>query len=224
MNLQSSKHVRKSALTLFPGIQGQSHPLEDLAGGLFERACRILELPRGGLEEGGRSLLNRTERGCVLVGFSFGGLLAWHMACIDPTRFRGLVLIGTLPSLDSFPKGLALQAKLLPYLPDAFFEALYARKHNWTTAPLPSRQQLLRRLKAIREGFPSGPPLLPVLFIYGSDQKHLASAAEGLAYGRFDVQVRTVVQSSRVLQRQPLCLLNVLHPFLEDCDSRHSSK
>jgi pimeloyl-ACP methyl ester carboxylesterase len=227
MNLQSPKHGRnRSPLLILPGIQGLTQPLELLSQSFPDRKSTIADLPAGGIEEGARELLQAhpLEEG-ILVGFSYGGLLAWQMTLLEPGRFKGLVLVGTLPSLGAFPAHMALQAKLLPLLPGRLFDVLYAFRHRrQETAGLPSKTVLLSRLRSILGGFPNRPPGVVTLWIYGLDQSALGREAELALCGKGNSRVSLLPVPSDRLHWEPQSIVSDLRSVFNDCDLHLSTK
>ncbi len=56
--------------------------------------------------EAARSLIETLPEGCIVCGWSLGSMLALHAACLSPSHFRKLILIGGTPSFaqrDDWP-------------------------------------------------------------------------------------------------------------------------
>jgi 3-oxoadipate enol-lactonase len=139
-------------------------------------------------------------RAAVLVGSSFGGMVALAATLARPERVAGLVLLGTSPGWSGVPARLRVLASLLPWIPrrpfPGIFATLMAPSHRYADLALLEdlRTQMRHRTRAFVEaavhamrGFDAGPRLeavrCPVLVVHGEDDRIFgASHAKRLAH------------------------------------------
>lgn len=88
-----------------------------------------------------------------LIGFGYGGLVAWNVALQAPHRVSRLILMGTIPEKKYIPKRLLF---LLTYMP---MPILLRWRGAWT----------LSRLQSILREFPQEEPMLPTLWLLAQD-------------------------------------------------------
>lgn len=91
------------------------------------------DVPAGiGLDGFAKRALDAAERSglgapCVLIGSSFGGMIALAAALAAPERVAGLVLIGTAPSWRSLGLRMRVVARLQPFFPRRSYHRRLAR-------------------------------------------------------------------------------------------------
>lgn len=176
--------VERSPVVLLPGIRGGPSEHARLAAALPGRVVHALALPdldhRGAtLADFAAALLpHLPDEPAVVVGASFGGLIAW---ALPPARVAALVTIGTLPGPSRAQAQCRRRAALVRLLPGPLYRRLYgARTRAGDDADdpggallgaieLPSPAQLSARLGAIgRWGLPARPPG-PAVWVWGAD-------------------------------------------------------
>jgi pimeloyl-ACP methyl ester carboxylesterase len=140
-------------------------------------------------------------RPAVLVGSSFGGMVALAAALSRPERVAALVLVGTSAGWPEVPGRLRALSRLLPWIPRRAFPAIFARlmapsNRYADRALLESiRTQMLHRTRAFVEAavdamreFDARPRLAavrcPVLVVHGEyDRVFRLASGNALAAG-----------------------------------------
>lgn len=155
---------------LLPGVEGSGETFSPLASLSQHAPVWTTDWPeRGEVPALADALLQALPRGRhVLVGASFGGLVARTAAQADPQRVATLVAIGSLPGRHPRPGRLRAQAALVQRLPSTWFDRRYRRRIRARLeeegvnleraalhlAHLPSQQALCSRLRAVSSWAP----------------------------------------------------------------------
>jgi 2-succinyl-6-hydroxy-2,4-cyclohexadiene-1-carboxylate synthase len=93
--------VEAPTVTFVPGFMQRGEAWEPVAGrlaGSYRSAC--LDFGTWTFEERIAELLDATEPGDAVVGYSMGGRLALHAALREPERFGALVLVGVTAGIE----------------------------------------------------------------------------------------------------------------------------
>ena len=84
-----------------PGFMQRGEAWEPVAAGVATRyRSTCLDLATWTFEERVQEILNATQPGDALVGYSMGGRLALHAALRDPARLGALVLVGVSAGIE----------------------------------------------------------------------------------------------------------------------------
>jgi pimeloyl-ACP methyl ester carboxylesterase len=117
-------------------------------------AVRIFWNGSGDIKSDGRVLLEQLpNEPVVLVGYSYGGLVAWWVSLVAKERVIRLILIGTIPHRRHIPLRLRLLLSVVP----SHFLLLWRNK------------MALSRLNSIRLDVPISPPCTHTLWVLGKN-------------------------------------------------------
>ena len=106
--------------------------------------------------EDGISVLHRlpTEP-VVLIGFRYGGLVAWWVSLIAPHRIKKLIVVGSIPSLAFFP----LSFRIALQLPLSLLQ-------YWRSP------QAIERLRSVLRDFPLQNPVVPTVWTWNREDPY----------------------------------------------------
>ena len=106
-------------------------------------------LEKGNLIEEAQSLSRRLPQQPIrLMGWSYGGLVAWMYALREPSRVHSLFLLGSIPRLSDATTRFRMSVSIL--------------------SMLPRKNILMQRLCSIKEDFPTYPPPVPTYWFLGT--------------------------------------------------------
>lgn len=195
-------------VVLLPGVDTDSRtfcrqaPLADAAPTL------ALDVPDGGDLDTvvARTLALLPDRPAMLVGASYGGLVARAVAERAPGRVSTLVTIGTLPDPSLRPVGVVMQAALIARLPDRSFDRWYrsritARLEEEGVPPEAQathlrgnvgRDRLVARLRVVAAWEEAGVPRVPTWWWRGQVEREAPWTLDDAQQALPHAQVETV--------------------------------
>jgi len=91
----------------------------------------------------------------VLIGFRYGGLVAWWLSLIAPHRIEKLIIVGSIPSLRYFPRIFQIALRW------PFSLLCYWRN-----------RAELERLHSVLCDFPLQPPPIPTIWIWSREDSY----------------------------------------------------
>ena len=106
--------------------------------------------------EDGISILNHLPaEPVVLIGFRYGGLVAWWVSLVAPHRIQRLIIVGSIPSLVYFPLFFRIALQLpIPIL------------RYWRNP------QAIERLRSVLRDFPIQNPMVSTVWIWNKEDPH----------------------------------------------------
>lgn len=195
-------------VVLVPGIEGAGDTFAPLQPLSQRVPLWTLDLPATGTVHAlGRSLVDALPPGRhLVVGASFGGLVARCAAEQAPSRVGVLAGIGALPRPLARPARLRVQARALEALPDALARRLYRRRisrrleEEGVTVEraaahlrhLPSPPVLAGRLRAVAGWRPSTPPPVPTWWLVGQTDREAPWSLQQAAAALPGAEVETI--------------------------------
>jgi pimeloyl-ACP methyl ester carboxylesterase len=100
-------------LVLIPALGCDADLYAPLAPLLGQTSCRVIVADAGNMADNARQVLGQAPGSFVVLGTSFGGTVAAHVAVMAPERVRGLVVIGSWPGAAADPSaGLRRSARI----------------------------------------------------------------------------------------------------------------
>lgn len=166
--------IDRPSIVLLPGIRGDAREFMHLAP-LLPGPVLSLNLPTGPhhhFSEFAAALAPYLPQTPFhVVGASWGGLLGWALSLQRP--LLSLSLIGCLPAPNRAIWKAGLLGRLIPLLPQAFYQRLYGRLRSSPAdqpqIPLPAQSVLSQRLRAISAWGLPPQPACPSFWLWGQD-------------------------------------------------------
>lgn len=107
----------------------------------------------GDIATDGTKLLSSLPREPVgLIGYSYGGLVAWWVSLVAPHRIRELIILGSVPHKKHIPRRLTWVCRTVPP-----FMMLWWRN-----------RRVLSRLYSVCRDVPTDPPTVPTKWLLGT--------------------------------------------------------
>ena len=155
-----------SSILYLPNLQGTYLPMES--------QCFDIQKARigYGLQEDLKLLEEQYQGQQLMLGVSYGGLLAWKYAVqYSPPELRGVILIDCLPSIAVFPRWRRTALMLSNRTPLIFQVGMYQFYRLLRGDLRSDSYSVIRcRLNSILMDFPRGFPAIPVLTLLSSDR------------------------------------------------------
>ncbi len=106
----------------------------------------------GDLASDGEKLLSSLpEKPVGLIGYSYGGLVAWWLSLIAPHRVRELIILGSIPDPKYIPRRLRWMCRLVPPVMMLWWREM----------------DVLSRLYSVCRDFPVDSPKVSTLWLLG---------------------------------------------------------
>ncbi len=193
---------------LLPGIEGSGGTYAPLLPLSDHAPVWTVDWPESGsIASLGSALLASLPEGPqLLVGASFGGLVARAAAAAAPKRVATRVAIGSLPGAHPQPRLLRLQAAALARVPPRPFARLYrhrirsrleeegvdAERAAMHLARLPERPALVSRLRAVADWTPRGAPHALTWWLRGQNDREARWNSQSVRAALPTASVQTV--------------------------------
>ena len=205
---------------LIPGIEGDARTFWNI-GELGQRyRVWAVDLPErvGAIQEVASVIWrDMPNKKLLLVGLSFGGLVARAMVEQQPSRVAGMVALGTLPSEDLVPAHLYTAAKVLRWMPNFIFQQMYrnriSARHKQEgvsddisaalLASLPSRTTHRQRLRAVLAWRAQGSIGVPAMWLMGQTDTECPWSKEQVMEAIPEAIVKTVPGGHRAPLTHP---------------------
>lgn len=198
----------RCGFVLLPGIEGSGETFSTLLALSQHAPVWTTDWPEGGsISALGAALAAALPAGRhVLVGASFGGLVARVVATTAPERVATLVAVGSMPGAPARPALLRVQAAALARLPMRSVARLYRRRiHSRLEeegvgleraavhlSHLPGRDALVSRLRAVASWNPQKPPETLTWWLRGQSDRETTWDTRAVQAALPDASVQTV--------------------------------
>ena len=133
-------------LYILPPIQGVSDLVLHIHA---ERDSVILQYKDGDIYQEALRLGSQIDgTGHVLLGFSIGGLIAFEIARLYPSKVAKIFTYSTRTHVRYIPVSIQIYKKMLPFIPSSLFCFLYQKRHPSVSA-IPTKHVFQRRLNSV---------------------------------------------------------------------------
>ncbi|HSX71654.1 MAG TPA: alpha/beta fold hydrolase [Pseudomonas sp.] len=217
-------------LVLLPGLNGSSRLFAPLLAHLQDLHCEIIELPQRGAQDypslAGRLIGQLSDTPFVLLGESFSGPLAHHLALQNPSGLRGLVFAASflqpphpltaLASRLPIPKRLLNHHRLLRLFcvgdaPDDILRLLQAEVRDLPDELVRARLKALAQLRAPQQRVST-----PALHLWPTRDRLVTNAsAASIANGCGRLIQERIEGPHFLLQSRPQACAAAIGRFME---------